>query len=240
MEALNQALRLVAYTRLSQANQHEGESHAAQLDRITSWAGVAGHEVIAQRSDTISGENGPEDRPGFLDALNMLDEHLADGVAVSSLDRLARKLATQEALLATVWRRDAVVFEVGMGEVAQDDPDDPYRTFVRQVMGAAAQLERALIVKRMADGRRRAVRQGRSIGPAPSFGWMKDPDDPGRVIPDPATFPLVEKIVRLLHAGATLAAAGAVLEERTGRRWQPTQVARIRDRFERYGHLLDS
>jgi DNA invertase Pin-like site-specific DNA recombinase len=240
MEGVEKGLRLVAYSRLSQANPHEGDSHAAQLEKITSWADVAGHQVVAQRGDTISGENGPEDRPGFLDALNMLDEHLADGIAVSSLDRLARKLATQEALLATVWRREAVVFEVGMGEVAQDDPDDPYRTFVRQVMGAAAQLERALIVKRMADGRRRAVRQGRSIGPPPSFGWVKDPDDPGRMIPDPATFPLVEEIMRLLDTGATLAAAGAVLEERTGRRWRPTQVARIRDRFKRYGHLPDS
>lgn len=64
---------------------------------------------------------------------------------------------TQEALLATVWRRGGRVFVVGLGEVIEDDPDDPDRTFVRQVMGAAAKLERSLIVKRMADGKRCGV-----------------------------------------------------------------------------------
>lgn len=208
----------------------------AQLDRINGWAERTGHSVIGHAQDTISGENGPEERPGFLDALDMIDEKYADGLAVSSLDRLARKLTTQEALLATVWRRDAHVFEIGMGEVPQDDPNDPYRTFVRHVMGAAAQLERALIVKRMADGRRRAIERGRSIGPAPSFGWLKDLDDPGRLVPDPATFYLVEEAVRRLNSGSTLRKVGDFLSTQTGRAWQPTQVARLRDRFARYSH----
>ena len=227
-------LRLVAYTRLSQSNPHEGESHAAQLERVTRWAEAHGHEVVEHCDDTISGENGPRDRPGFLDAIELIDDGLADGIVVSSLDRLARKLTTQEALLATAWRRDAPVFDIGLGEIPQDDPSDPYRTFVRQVMGAAAQLERALIVKRMADGRRRAIRQGRSIGPAPSFGWVKDSDDPGRLVPDPESFPLVEETVSLLEAGATLRQAGEYLAAETGRVWHPTQVARLRDRFRRY------
>lgn len=229
-----ESLSLIAYTRLSQSNPHEGESHAAQLERISAWATASGHTVTGHASDTLSGEDGPEDRPGFLDALEMIDEGLADGLAVSSLDRLARKLTTQEALLATVWRREASVFEIGMGEVPQDDPNDPYRTFVRQVMGAAAQLERALIVKRMSDGRRRAIARGRAIGPAPAFGWRKDPDDPGGLLPDPQTFPLVKLAVNQLDGGQTLRSVAATLSAQTGRRWHPTQVARLRDRFHRY------
>lgn len=228
-------LNLVAYTRLSQANAHEGESHSGQYERIIAWATPNGHTVVAHCSDTVSGENGPNDRPAFLEALDIIDERGADGVVVASLDRLARKLSTQEAILATVWRRDGVVYEVGMGEVPQDDPNDPYRTFVRQVMGAAAQLERAVIVKRMADGRRRAIRNGRSIGPAPNLGWNKDPDDPGRMVPDPATFPLVEHAASLLGSGCTLQEVAQYLTKETNRRWHPTQVARLRDRYERYG-----
>jgi DNA invertase Pin-like site-specific DNA recombinase len=234
-------LRLAAYTRLSQSNPHEGESHAAQLDRIVAWASVNRHQVVGHCLDTVSGENGAEDRPGFLDALGLIDDGGANGIVVASLDRLARKLSTQEALLATVWTRDAQVLEIGMGIVPRDDASDPYRTFVRQVMGAAAQLERALIVKRMADGRRRAVSRGRSIGPAPAFGWIKDPDDPGRMLPDRATFPLVEKVVAQLTNGATLQEAAEYLSSETERRWHPTQIARIRDRFQRYqGTAVDS
>jgi len=234
-------MNVIAYTRLSQANPHEGESHAAQFDRISLWATNNGHKVVAKCKDTLSGENGPDDRPGFLEAVEILDEGAAEGVVVSSLDRLARKLTIQEALLATVWRREAAVFEVGMGEVPQDDPADPYRTFVRQVMGAAAQLERALIVKRMADGRRRAVTQGRSIGPAPSFGWVKDPDDRGRMVPDPETYPLVQEAMSLLdNQNTTLREVGDFLTSRTGKVWRPTQVARLRDRYRRYAPLNGS
>ncbi len=230
-------MRVVGYTRLSQANSHEAESHDEQKTRIEDWAKQAGHVVIATYQETISGENGPEDRPGFLDALDSIEDNSADGIVVSSIDRLARKLTTQEALLATVWNRSGHVFEVGMGEIPKDDPDDPYRTFVRQVLGAAAQLERSLIVKRMANGRRAAIKRGRSIGPAPSFGWYKDPHDPGHLLPDPETYPLVERSVAMLSRGATLAEVGTFLSSATSRRWHPTQVARLRDRYRKYDEI---
>jgi DNA invertase Pin-like site-specific DNA recombinase len=227
-------MRLVAYTRLSQANAHEGESHEAQRQRIEAWATDAGHEVVLHTQDTVSGENGAEDRPGFVDALDALTEGEADGIVVSSIDRLARKLTTQEALLTTVWRRGGHVYEVGMGEVPKDDPGDPYRTFVRQVLGAAAQLERALIVKRMGDGRRNAIKRGRLIGPAPSFGWLRDSDDRGQPVPDPDSFPLVEEAVRRKEAGDSLRSIGAWLAEQTDRPWHPPQVQRIIERHKRY------
>lgn len=234
---------MAAYTRLSQSNPHEGDSHDAQYERIEAWAACSGHSVVARFSDTISGENGPEDRPGFLSALDALDEGQADGIVVSALDRLARKLSTQEALLSVIWRRQALVFEAGIGAVPRDDPDDPYRTFVRQVMGAAAQLERSLIVKRMSDGRRRAIKRGGSVGPAPSFGWVKDPKNRGRLMPDPKTFPLVAEVVARLSNGATLQSVANYLERETGRAWHPTQVARIRDRYRRttgWGDQIES
>jgi len=162
--------------------------------RIRRWAEQENHTLIATFSDTVSGSNGADDRPGFLDALDALEDHDADGIVVSSIDRLARKLTTQEALLAIVWNRSGSVFEISLGEIPKDDPDDPYRTFVRQILGAAAQLERTLIVKRMADGRRSAISRGRSIGPAPSFGWLKDPNDGGKLVPDPKTYPLLRRL----------------------------------------------
>ena len=231
-------MRLIAYTRLSQANSHEAESHSDQEARIMQWAAQANHLIVQTCQDTVSGSNGAEDRPGFLDALDAIETHDADGIVVSAIDRLARKLTTQEALLATVWNRSAAVFEVGLGEIPKDDPEDPYRTFVRQILGAAAQLERSLIVKRMANGRRAAIRRGRSIGPAPSFGWRKDPNDPGNLLPDPATFSLAQEAMAMITDGATLAEVGSFLASATGRRWHPTQVARLRDRYRKYEKVV--
>lgn len=47
-----------------------------------------------------------------------------------------------------------------LGEVRRDEPDDPMRTAIRQVMGTFAQLDRALLVKRLRDGGAAKARAG--------------------------------------------------------------------------------
>jgi DNA invertase Pin-like site-specific DNA recombinase len=77
----------------------------------------------------------------------------ADGIVVSSLDRLARSLTVQEATLAKVWAHGGTVLTTDQGEVPRDDPDDPMRTAVRQIVGVMAELDRKLVVKRLRQGR---------------------------------------------------------------------------------------
>ena len=84
----------------------------------------------------------------------------ATGLVIARLDRLARALHVQESVLQVAWRVGASVFTIDGGEVLQDDPDDPMRTFLRQVIGGVAQLERSLIAKRMRDGRRAKAEAG--------------------------------------------------------------------------------
>ena len=94
----------------------------------------------------------------------------ADALVVANIDRLARALHVQEAVLAKAWAAGARVFSVTDGEILKDDPTDPMRTFVRQVMGAAAQLERGMVVARMQGGRRRLAAAGRHIGGTVPYG----------------------------------------------------------------------
>lgn len=57
------------------------------------------------------------------------------------------------------------MFEAAEGaEILRDDPSDPQRKFLRQVMGAAAELERGLIKARLQGGRRRKAARGGYIG----------------------------------------------------------------------------
>jgi len=98
-----------------------------------------------------------------------------DGIVVAHLDRLARVLHIQEATLGVVWKHGGTVFSVDSGEVQQDDPDDPMRTFVRQVMGAAAQLERGMIRSRLVAGRRLRAEQGGYIGGVLPYGYDLGP-----------------------------------------------------------------
>lgn len=228
-------MRLVAYTRLSQANEREGESHAAQLDRITAWAQRHGYHVVLHHTDTTSGENGLEQRVGLGATLDALARAEADALVFSQLDRLSRDVIVQESVLRDVWREGHDAFSAAEGEARlRDDPDDPSRRLIRVMLGAVAEYERAMIALRMARGRRRAIARGRSIGPAPSFGWVKDPEDRGRLVPDPSTFELASEAAALIDQGKTLADVAQYLSRQTGRVWHPTQVARLRDRYKRY------
>jgi hypothetical protein len=57
------------------------------------------------------------------------------------------------------------------GEVHRDDPDDPMRTAIRQVMGVFAELDRKLVAKRLRDGRLAKAAAGRkAVGDYP-FGY---------------------------------------------------------------------
>ncbi len=125
------------------------------------------------------------------------------------LDRLARTLSTQETVLQTVWRADGSVFAADQGEVLQDDPDDPMRTFVRQVIGGVAQLERSLIAKRMRDGRRIKAEQGGFAFGAPPFGYRAE----GReLVVEPDEAATLSRILELDRSGASLCHIGSVLE----------------------------
>lgn len=157
-------MQLVAYCRTSTANGAGSDSLQAQEDACRAWAEANGHEVVvAYRDDALSGALGIEDRPGLAASLVALDDGEAEGLVVHRPDRLARELHVQEVALARAWNAGAGVrvFEAAEGaEIMRDDPSDPQRRFLRQVMGAAAELERGLIKARLQGGRRRKAQQG--------------------------------------------------------------------------------
>jgi hypothetical protein len=123
------------------------------------------------RDEGVSGAKEAADRPDLTAALEAVERRSAAGVVVFRLDGLARPLTVQEDVLGHVWRHGGRVFAVDTGEVPSDDSSDPMRTFVRQVMGAAHQLERGHIAARMRAGRDLKAERGGYAGfGAPPFG----------------------------------------------------------------------
>ena len=161
-------MRLVAYCRTSTANGAGSDSLQAQEDACRAWADANGHGVVVVfKDDALSGTLGIEDRPGLHASLVTLDDGEADGLVVHRPDRLARELHVQEVALARAWGagEHVRVFEAAEGaEILRDDPSDPQRKFLRQVMGAAAELERGLIKARLQGGRRRKAARGGYVG----------------------------------------------------------------------------
>ena len=236
-------MRLVAYQRVSTIEQAEhGFGLDAQRKAIRDAARSLGARVVAWCADEgKSGALAATERPGLAEALTLLRTGQADGLIVRDLDRLARAVTVQEALLAEVWCNDgAAVFTASPPtEVARDDPDDPMRTAMREMAGVFAGLERRLIAKRLRDGRRaKAAAGGHAIGATP-YGWRsakRSADNPnGALVPIPAEQAALDRMKTLAQQGnstrqiaATLTAEGHPTKRGGG--WSGATVGRILSR----------
>lgn len=97
--------KLVAYLRVSTIEQAEhGYGLDAQRAAIRSAAKKLNARIVAWTTDEgLSGTLDAVDRPGLAEALAHLRTGKADGLIVRDLDRLARAVSVQEAVLAEVW-----------------------------------------------------------------------------------------------------------------------------------------
>lgn len=227
-------MNLIKYKRVSGVTQAtDGEGLEVQDRAIEAWAAANGHTIVGECSDEgLSGKLELDDRPGLSCSMTLAKEQDA-GVIFWKLDRLARDLIQQELLLAEFKRAGVAVFSTVTAEndVMHDDAADPSRTFVRQILGAVAQYERALISLRMAGGK--AVKKskgGRTDGRMP-YGWATK--GKGVLVPIPAEAETLA-LVRQLHAdGLSLRRICAQLET-AGRKtragnaaWSPSTIASL-------------
>jgi DNA invertase Pin-like site-specific DNA recombinase len=168
-------VKVVAYLRVSTDRQaEEGLGLEIQEHAIQTWARANGHRIVlCTRDEGISGSNGLDTRDGLADALDALKDAQAGGLVVYRLDRLARDLVLQEQLLADIRRMGANVFSTSRAEASylSDDPDDPSRKLIRQVLGAVNEYERAMIALRLRSGRRKKHDNGGYAYGSPPYGW---------------------------------------------------------------------
>jgi DNA invertase Pin-like site-specific DNA recombinase len=227
-------LRLVAYLRVSSPIQvEEGQGLAIQEQSIRRWAKEHRHRLVGMfRDEGIPGTAKDSERDGLTEAIAAIKYNGGQGVVVASIDRLARSLTVQEAALQQVWAAGGRVFSVATGEVLADDPDDPVRTFVRQVLGAVSQLDKGLIARRLRLGRLHKAEQGGYACVAPPFGSRAEG---GALVPDPGEQKAVQLIIQLRNEGASLRGIAVQLtaeglEPKRGGAWHPMMVKRVVDR----------
>jgi len=166
----------IIYLRVSTQGQAvDGYGLAVQEEACRAYAESAGLTVThVLRDEAVSGTLPAHERPGLMDALTLLKDDEADALIVARLDRLARQLTTQEVILAESWKLGREVHAADTGKVHKDDPDDPMRTAMRQMAGVFAELDRAMTVKRLRDGRRaKAAKGGKSVGRY-GYGYCKE------------------------------------------------------------------
>lgn len=227
-------MNLIGYLRVSSETQLDGYGLDAQRQSIQNWARREGHRVVQNASDLgISGATDALDRPGLSEALAALDAGRVQGIVVARLDRLARALTVQEATLAIIWRTGGHLFAADVGEVLADDPDDPMRTALRQVVGVFAELDRRMVTKRLRDGRQvKQAAGGKAVG-AYRFGYQGvGVGRRKRVQPQPREQEAVRLILALRNQGQSYRMIATQLDARGLRprraaSWSPMSVRSV-------------
>ena len=222
---------LVAYVRVSSTAKADHEPSATEQERaIRSRFPV----IDTYRDEGVSGANGIEHRTGLPLALERIGSGEAQGLVVHRLDRLARELTVQEAILARVWSLGGSVWTVA-GEVPRDDPDDPMRTAMRQMAGVFSELERRTVIMRLRGGKRAKRQGGGYIGGNVAYGQTVASRD---YVPDEEELAAVRTMQRLRRKGRSyreiadhLTSHGVTTKR--GGNWHATTVMRILQRYRR-------
>ena len=99
------------------------------------------------------------------------------------------------------------MFTADAGEVLRDDPSDPMRTALRQVVGVFAELDRRMVVKRLRDGRAAKAAVGRHAVGQYAYGYGG-----AGTAPRDDEQAAVARIVELRVAGESYRAIAATLD----------------------------
>ena len=215
----------VGYLRASTDDQ--ALSPDAQRAAVTAWAERAGVTVVAWHTDAgVSGATALDARPALAAALVNLRALGAGVLAVARRDRLARDVGVAAAIDRAVSAAGAAVVSAdgaGNGTSAADG-------FMRAVLDAAAEYERALIRSRTRAALAVKKARGEFCGGQAPYGYRLAPS--GELVPDVAELAVIEQVRALRAAGLSLRGIVAELARvgivsRTGRSLALPQVARI-------------
>ncbi len=226
-------MKISAYLRVSTDAQTEhGLGLDVQRQAIRAWARQHGHKITSwHRDEGVSGSNGLDGREALPDAVGEVRDHRAAGLVIYRLDRLARDLILQETLLAEIASLGGQVFSTMPGEqdVIEDDPEDPSRRLIRQVLGAVSEYERSLIRLRLRNGRRRKAERGGFAYGSPPYGWRTESRE---LVPEPAEQAALVLIRELRAAGQSVRSIAAARaadghQPTRGGRWHPETIRRV-------------
>lgn len=157
-------LKAFGYLRVSGRGQVEGDGLIRQEKAIRDYAVANGIRIEKiYREEGVSGTR--EVRPALAEMMVSLEAngHGIKTVVIERVDRLARDLMVQEAIIGDLQSKGFNLVSVHEG--ADLLSGDPTRTLVRQVLGAIAEYDKAMVVLKLRAARDRArVARGKCEG----------------------------------------------------------------------------
>ena len=219
-----------AYLRVSGKSQVHGDGFRRQFIAIRQYCRTNRLQIVRIFKERgVGGATELEDRPALSELFNALAANGIQTIVVEKLDRLARDLMVQETIVADMQKSGYTLLSTCEPDLCSQDPS---RVLVRQIFGAIAQYEKAMIVLKLRGARQRKKARGERGDGRHAYG-----EKPGEA-------EILQRIVARRVEGwkfeaiaAELNAAGAFT--RYGKPWNTGTLARIlqRQRAQEIGTL---
>ncbi len=210
-------MKAYAYLRVSGKSQIDGDGFPRQRTAIEMHAKASGIEIAEYFEERgVTGAAEWENRPAWVEMLDKIVNNGVRTIVIERLDRLARDLMVQEHIIADLAKRGITLISVYEPDLGSTDPT---RVLMRQIMGAVAQYDKAMIVLKLRGSRQRAkVKNGRCEGRKP-YGHY---DGEAEILTE----------MRRLGGKDSPSAVASILNargilNRAGKPWHPFSVSRI-------------
>jgi DNA invertase Pin-like site-specific DNA recombinase len=149
-------IEAVAYLRTSSDTNvgADKDSDKRQRDKIAAFARTNGFKIVDEFYDAdVSGDDDLKERPGFASLVDRIASNGVRVVIVEDVTRFARKLVTQEQGIAYLINLGVTLYTSNGDNLCETD--DPYRIAFRQIGGVFAELDKALLVRKLRAARDR-------------------------------------------------------------------------------------
>ena len=143
-----------AYLRVSDPSQIKKDGFTRQLKAIEQYAKAHKLQIVnIFREQGVSGTKA--NRPALAQMIVSLEKnnHGVKTVIIEKLDRLARDLMVQEAIIRDFRKGNFNIISTTEG--ADLCGDDPTRKLIRQVMGAVSEYDKTMLVAKLQAARER-------------------------------------------------------------------------------------
>jgi len=184
------------YIRLSQEDkdkkyESDSESVSNQKDILRTYCKNNGYNLVGEYvDDGYSGTN--FDRPGFIKMIDDIKAKKINLVIVKDLSRLGRDHVMTGYYIETYFPENKVRFIsiVENYDSMKNQASNDSSTFIIACNDYYSK-QNSLKIRNVLDSKRK---DGKFIGSMPCYGYMRDPDDKGHLIPDPNVCEYVKKI----------------------------------------------
>ncbi|MBE6144520.1 MAG: recombinase family protein [Firmicutes bacterium] len=195
---IEQEFNVGIYIRLSQEDkdkkyESDSESVINQKELLKSYVKNNNFNLSGEYvDDGYSGTN--FDRPGFQKMLEDIKKKKINCVIVKDLSRFGRDHVMTGYYIETFFPENSIRFIsiLESYDSFKNQASNDSSTFIIACNDYYSK-QNSIKIKNVLNDKRR---NGKFIGSKPSYGYMRDPEDKGHLIPDPKTAPAVKKIFK--------------------------------------------